>query len=551
MAGGADPAAGIVGPNGEQLSLKELQWLGNFIRTQCMAVVSPLLNQGPPQESSRAPLQPSNSAISASVHKVRSSHRPQRPSFSSSPDSSPARHHIPVGERVWFARRYSQKRLRRNHDASSSSGEGFPRAKKQCAGGVSEAGAPDVNSSLGLPPSNAASMGPVGRGTLEARPNLEPSSTLPSVPTTVRLDGSSSESEREERELSDEQTPSDKPTTARLFSIAEFEILLAKVKRAIKDVSKEDGTQAVQGLDQEVFPSTSSTPAKVPFPSLFREVMLAEWATPVSSKPVFQIPKKLYTLPSDVMDLLAFPVVDAPVAQLVSGSLVNREGEEFLKLPEDKKTDHLLRKIHNGSATVIRAAATNSIFARATILWTKELAKLVPPENLKLRQGLNKIAQASALMADSSLDCLQHASRSMAANVAIRRGLWLKHWRVDAKSKASLGATPFKGSKLFRESLEPVLVETQDKKKAMPGGRTDNRRFFRGGGNGFQNSFRSYRPFTRFNSSGFRDGFRDREFRGGQDRSNWRQSWTFRNRGTGRGRAGGFPANQPKQNRKQ
>ncbi|XP_053109124.1 uncharacterized protein LOC128326401 [Hemicordylus capensis] len=259
--------------------------------------------------------------------------------------------------------------------------------------------------------------------------------------------------------------------------------------------------------------------------------MLAEWGVPVASKPALHFPKKLYALPPEIMSMLAIPVVDAPVAQLVTGALVNKEGEEFLKSPEEKKTDHLLRKGHEASATVIRAASTNSIFVRATILWTKELAKLVPPENTKLRQGLNKIARASALMADSSLDCLQHAARSMAAGVEVRRGLWLKHWRVDSKSKSALAATTFKGAKLFGESLEPVLVETRDKKKAMPVGRGDTRRPFRGRG-GFQGYFRPYRSFNRGYPSASRDGFRDQEFRGNQFRQPWRQAWNNKNRVT-------------------
>ncbi|XP_053154140.1 uncharacterized protein LOC128345754 [Hemicordylus capensis] len=79
----------------------------------------------------------------------------------------------------------------------------------------------------------------------------------------------------------------------------------------------------------------------------------------------------------------AIPVVDASVAQLVSGALLNKEGGEFLKSPEEeKKADHLLRKGHEASATVIKAATTSSIFARASILWEKELIKLVPPEML-------------------------------------------------------------------------------------------------------------------------------------------------------------------------
>ncbi|XP_053114316.1 uncharacterized protein LOC128328210 [Hemicordylus capensis] len=167
---------------------------------------------------------------------------------------------------------------------------------------------------------------------------------------------------------------------------------------------------------------------------------------------------------------------------------------------------------------------------------------LVPPENVNLRQGQYKLARASALMADSGLDCLQHASRALAAGVAVRRGLWLKHWKVDNKSKVALAATPFLGGKLFGESLEPVLVETSDKKKAMPSGRGDSRRGYKGGSL-FHNFFRPYRGSMRGGFSGYRDGNRDRDARPFSFRSSWRSPWIplyGRGRGNNRSRASNF-----------
>lgn len=58
---------------------------------------------------------------------------------------------------------------------------------------------------------------------------------------------------------------------------------------------------------------------------------------------------------------------------------------------------------------------------------------------------------------------------ALVANVTSRRMAWLHHWQVDMLSKWHLALAPFIGDKLFsEEALYPVLVETKDKKKALP-----------------------------------------------------------------------------------
>ncbi|KAL8212110.1 UNVERIFIED_CONTAM: hypothetical protein K2H54_037949 [Gekko kuhli] len=60
-------------------------------------------------------------------------------------------------------------------------------------------------------------------------------------------------------------------------------------------------------------------------------------------------------------------------------------------------------------------------------------------------------------------------NNQIAANVVVRRNLWLKHWKVDPLSKYNLSADKFLVRLLFGEgALHKVLVETKEKKKAMP-----------------------------------------------------------------------------------
>lgn len=74
---------------------------------------------------------------------------------------------------------------------------------------------------------------------------------------------------------------------------------------------------------------------------------------------------------------------------------------------------------------------------------------------------------AAEFSADATLNAAKFASRSIAFSVMDRRLLWLRHWQAD-KNKRKLASGPFMGSKLFEEALEPILVNTKGRGKAMP-----------------------------------------------------------------------------------
>lgn len=76
--------------------------------------------------------------------------------------------------------------------------------------------------------------------------------------------------------------------------------------------------------------------------------------------------------------------------------------------------------------------------------------------------------RAAQFASDTSLDAIQFCARAQAAN-AVHRNVCLKHWKVDTISKKNLSIEKFVGRMLFGEhSLEKVLVETKEEKKAMP-----------------------------------------------------------------------------------
>lgn len=65
-------------------------------------------------------------------------------------------------------------------------------------------------------------------------------------------------------------------------------------------------------------------------------------------------------------------------------------------------------------------------------------------------------------------EAAKFVSRTIASSVTARRLLWLCHWEVDMRYKGKLVSAPFKGGKLFGEILEPILVETKNRRNVLP-----------------------------------------------------------------------------------
>lgn len=75
---------------------------------------------------------------------------------------------------------------------------------------------------------------------------------------------------------------------------------------------------------------------------------------------------------------------------------------------------------------------------------------------------------ATEFSADATLNAAKFASRAMASSITSHCLLWLCHWQADMRSKWRLGSAPFRGRNLFREALDPILVENKDRQKVLP-----------------------------------------------------------------------------------
>ncbi|KAL8182177.1 UNVERIFIED_CONTAM: hypothetical protein K2H54_046619 [Gekko kuhli] len=146
-----------------------------------------------------------------------------------------------------------------------------------------------------------------------------------------------------------------------------------------------------------------------------------------------------------------------------------KDRENALKDVMNRKNEAALKKAHEAMSLAVCSAVALSNFTRATAIWADDLLHNPEVSLLDLRRTLLKMKHVAEFVADASQDNIQFCNRAQAANIIIRRNIWLKHWKADTLSKSNLAMEKSSGRFLFGESnLDKVLVETKAKKKAMP-----------------------------------------------------------------------------------
>lgn len=143
----------------------------------------------------------------------------------------------------------------------------------------------------------------------------------------------------------------------------------------------------------------------------------------------------------------------------------------------DRRIETALQKSFDASALALRAALANSLMSRAMLSWMEEHQESAGKLPRDLRALLKNLSLAVGFAADSSLHALQFSAKALASNMVTRRNVWLRHWDVDQGSQSRLLAFPFRGEKLFGQTLDPLLVESKDKRKVLP---TNKRDFTKG-----------------------------------------------------------------------
>ncbi|XP_070807546.1 uncharacterized protein [Pituophis catenifer annectens] len=253
-----------------------------------------------------------------------------------------------------------------------------------------------------------------------------------------------------------------------LFNPALFKTLLhrAKATARIEDSSASDPASGLSDPNSLVFSEPTTDNEEIPSPKLFLDVIQQQWDQPGRYPGQSMTDKQFYNVAPNLTAALEMPTIDKPVAALACADIITNNLDEALNA-EDRRAEVSLRKAYNSAAWAIKAATAASFFNRTSVLWLKEMQARIPATDLQAHQALNNLVMAAEYSADATLNSAKFASRSIFSSVTARRLLWLRYWQATVKFKWKLATAPFKGGNLFGEALEPVLIETEDKKKVL------------------------------------------------------------------------------------
>lgn len=282
-------------------------------------------------------------------------------------------------------------------------------------------------------PSTAVPVQPLSQGQLPA------GSHSPSHKESTSLDDSDQgEDCPEDIEFSeDEGLLPDTPAFSGFFRPSLFKSLLHKA-RVTTNLGTGDShlsaAQSALGPHDSLFKLTKPDKDCIPCPQLFSEVIQNPWTQPGSLTAPSSQDKRLYCAAPELEDMLTLPVVDAPVANLSSTSVLSTDSLDGLKA-DDRRAELAFRKAHQATSWAIRTATATSFFNRASLIWLRQLQEQLPPEEMRLHQDINKIVAATEYSADASLNSVKFASRALVSTITSRRLFWLWGWKAAAKAR--------------------------------------------------------------------------------------------------------------------
>lgn len=92
--------------------------------------------------------------------------------------------------------------------------------------------------------------------------------------------------------------------------------------------------------------------------------------------------RKNFNVASDLASLFQVLTVDAPVVALLPNANFPGDPDEGL-CPEERRSDQVFQRVHQGVAWAIQSATTASFFNRTTLLWLHQLQDKLSPEDVR------------------------------------------------------------------------------------------------------------------------------------------------------------------------
>ncbi|XP_074683558.1 neuronal cell adhesion molecule isoform X10 [Strix aluco] len=209
----------------------------------------------------------------------------------------------------------------------------------------------------------------------------------------------------------------------------------------------------------------------LPIHSAVEDLVCRIWSNPEAKHEAPAVLRKLYPFPVDKAALWGtLPQVDRALVTQDSVLSVPANMDALPKDPTDRKVEEAIKRSFKLVAAQLGVSIYCTYASRALLIWLEEKRarfkkKWVPPGAMQRKRRLCKIA--ANFIHDAAEDSLRLTIKNMACLTVAWRTIWLRPWTSSLDLKYKLLSLPYRGGKLFGESLVQIMKDFSEHKHSL------------------------------------------------------------------------------------
>ncbi|XP_074726438.1 neuronal cell adhesion molecule isoform X11 [Strix uralensis] len=209
----------------------------------------------------------------------------------------------------------------------------------------------------------------------------------------------------------------------------------------------------------------------LPIHSAVEDLVCRIWSNPEAKHEAPAVLRKLYPFPVDKAALWGtLPQVDRALVTQDSVLSVPANMDALPKDPTDRKVEEAIKRSFKLVAAQLGVSIYCTYASRALLIWLEEKRarfkkKWVPPGAMQRKRRLCKIA--ANFIRDAAEDSLRLTIKNMACLTVAWRTIWLRPWTSSLDLKYKLLSLPYRGGKLFGESLVQIMKDFSEHKHSL------------------------------------------------------------------------------------
>ncbi|NXN93276.1 LAP2A protein, partial [Rhinopomastus cyanomelas] len=209
----------------------------------------------------------------------------------------------------------------------------------------------------------------------------------------------------------------------------------------------------------------------LPVDSAVEDLLCRIWSNPKAKHEAPAVLHKLYPLPMDKAALWGtLPQVDRVLVTDDSVLSVPADMDALPADPTDRKVEEAIKRSFKLAAAHLGVSIYCTYASRALLIWLEEEQarfknKWVPSGAMQRKRRLCKLA--ANFIQDAAEDSLRLTVKIMACLTTAWRAVWLRPWASSLDLKRKLLSLPYRGGRLFGESLAQIMKDFSEHKRSL------------------------------------------------------------------------------------